>query len=165
MNDTIDLTKLFSFQKELDQDIIDKHHVTYSNTRNKRLLALYCEVSECLNETRIFKYWSFKKPSEKSIILEEYVDGLHFLLSLGIDLDCQNKVFPFLDSDLDLCELFLNLYQDISLLRNDYNEDNYRRAFITFLTIGKKLEFSKEDIYNGYLKKLEINFIRQKENY
>ena len=32
----------------------------------------------------------FKKPSEASIILEEYVDCLHFILSLGIETNLQN---------------------------------------------------------------------------
>ncbi len=48
----------------------------------KRDLALTIELAELANETRCFKYWSSKGPSEREVILEEFVDSIHFLLSL-----------------------------------------------------------------------------------
>ena len=49
------------------------------------MLALLVEIGELANETRSFKFWSVKPASEKKIILEEFVDGIHFILSLGIE--------------------------------------------------------------------------------
>ena len=48
-----------------------------------KILALLVEISELANETRCFKHWSKKGPSEESVLLEEYVDSLHFFLSIA----------------------------------------------------------------------------------
>ena len=62
-------------------------NMTYNRKIVKRkMLALLVEIGELANETRCFKYWSNKPASEREVILEEYVDGLHFILSIGIDL-------------------------------------------------------------------------------
>jgi dimeric dUTPase (all-alpha-NTP-PPase superfamily) len=41
-------------------------------------------MGELANEVRCFKFWSYKLPSEEKVILEEYVDGIHFITSLAI---------------------------------------------------------------------------------
>ncbi|MDA6141611.1 dUTPase, partial [Escherichia coli] len=66
----------------------------------KRLLAFIVELGECAQEHRGFKYWSKdQQPRTKAVrvpammeedkeyynpLLEEYVDGLHFVLELGL---------------------------------------------------------------------------------
>ncbi len=60
--------------------------------KKKKMLALLVEIGELANETRCFKYWSNKPASEREVILEEYVDGLHFILSIGIDLGIDKKL-------------------------------------------------------------------------
>jgi hypothetical protein len=80
------LDELFSLQKGLDEEIHQKHHVDLRETHYKRILALLVELGEFANETRCFKFWSLKPASEKGVILDEYADGMHFFLSLGIPL-------------------------------------------------------------------------------
>ena len=80
-----DLTDLYIKQKELDLEIAKNHNINYENTRNKRVLALLVELGEFANTTRTFKFWSNKGPEAKEVMLDEFADGLHFLLSLGID--------------------------------------------------------------------------------
>lgn len=82
------LEDLLKLQKELDAYILSQHDTTLDpkNLLTDTILALQVEVSELANETRCFKHWSRKGASEKSIILEEYVDVLHFFLSLGNQL-------------------------------------------------------------------------------
>ena len=82
----IDLTDLYQAQRQLDEHIQTQHGVDYRSTRSKRTLALLVEVGELINETRAFKFWSLKAPSEKPIIVDEYADGIHFFLSLGLDV-------------------------------------------------------------------------------
>ena len=84
------LEKLFRVQQALDQHIEEKHELQNEDLFARKVLALLVELGELANETRCFKFWSIKPSSEKSVILEEYVDGIHFILSLGIECGFQN---------------------------------------------------------------------------
>ena len=86
----IKLEKLINLQCYLDKIIglnIIYNDVNNNQVLKNKLLAFIVELGELANETRCFKYWSQKKPSSKKIIAEEYADGLHFLLSIGLSLD------------------------------------------------------------------------------
>ena len=80
-----DLKDLYLKQEELDLEIAKNHNINYEVTRHKRILALLVELGEFANTTRTFKFWSNKGMEEKAVVLDEFADGLHFLLSLGID--------------------------------------------------------------------------------
>ena len=70
-------------------------------------MALLVE-RELANETRSFKFWSTKGPSANEIILEEYVDSIHFLLSLLIEKVLMIITrWPRKEVAGDLTELFL----------------------------------------------------------
>ena len=89
----IDLTNLYQKQAELDARIAENHNVSYETTRERRILALLVEIGEFANATRCFKYWSNKPSEAQDIVLDEYVDGLHFFLSLGIDIKVNKKTY------------------------------------------------------------------------
>ena len=163
--ETINLTELYSLQAELDKDIATKHNVTYETTHKKRLLALIIEIGELANETRCFKYWSNKGPSSKEVIIEEYADGLHFLLSLGIPLKAKKMTYELQDTGEDIVDLFHKMYHLSTLLVDHYDEARYTLAFQTYLNIARKLGFTSDDIIHAYKDKLAINYNRQNTNY
>lgn len=165
MTNQIDLTELYSLQEGLDLDIASKHNVTYETTHEKRLLALIIEIGELANETRCFKYWSNKGPSSKEVVIEEYADGLHFLLSLGIPLKTTKMVYTLEDDNDDLTRMFHKMYHKSTILVDHYDLKHYIDAFQTYLNIAKKLGFTPEDIIKAYKSKLEVNYVRQKTNY
>src|SRR5699024_7652437 len=76
---------LFEKQVELDAYITNNHDLSGSDLFEKKILALFVELGELANETRCFKFWSMKERNSNSVILEEYVDNIHFLLSLGLE--------------------------------------------------------------------------------
>ena len=78
------LSKLFTMQRELDL-FIQNNREKQTDVFQEKGLALLIELAELANETRCFKFWSTKGPSDDAVILEEYVDSIHFLLSLGIE--------------------------------------------------------------------------------
>lgn len=162
---TINLEELYSLQQGLDEEIASKHNVSYETTFHRRLLALIVELGELANETRCFKYWSNKGPNEKDKIIVEYVDGLHFLLSLGIPLKANKFIYEFDKCYLDVSKQFLNLYFLVSLLQNHYDLNHYIECFNAFLSLGATLNFSSEDIIKAYKNKLRINYQRQNNNY
>src|SRR5699024_11734252 len=77
--------ELYEMQRKLDMYIEENHSLVKEGIFPKKLLALLVELGELANETRCFKFWSTKPPSQKQVILEEYVDVLHFILSLGLE--------------------------------------------------------------------------------
>ncbi len=161
----INLKELYNLQAELDKDIAIKHEVNYETTHKKRLLALIIEIGELANETRCFKYWSNKPSSPKEVVIEEYADGLHFLLSLGIPLNTKKFDYELLDEEAELTDLFHKMYHKSTLLVDHYDLEHYIDAMQTYLNIAKKLSFSEEDIISSYKAKLHINYVRQESNY
>ena len=161
----INLEKLYLLQKELDLEIAKKHHITYETTSNKRLLALLVELGEFSNETRCFKYWSNKGPSEKEVVLDEYVDGLHFFLSLGIPLGTKKYVYEISRPNRTLSDQIIEVYNLISKFSVNRDLDNYTKAFGEYLNIISLLDVTSDEIIEAYLKKLEVNHKRQENNY
>jgi len=82
------LTELYEKQKQLDQLIVDGiNNIDLDGNDiiflSDRITALGVEVSEFANEVEAFKYWKRNKRSDKEKQLSEYVDILHFWLSIG----------------------------------------------------------------------------------
>lgn len=160
-----DLIDLYNKQKELDANIASNHHVSYQSTRNKRTLALLVELGEFANATRTFKYWSNKGPESKERVLDEFADGLHFILSLGID---QGYEMDFLDVNDDENSLTDNLLESYRLVSNFYSsqsKENYIEAFKSYLRALYKLGYSWEEAKEAYYLKLQENYNRQNNNY
>lgn len=164
-----ELTKLFNAQKILDQHIADKHSLKSENLTKKRFLALFVELGELANETRCFKFWSVKQASARDVILEEYVDSIHFLLSIGLDLGFTNteKItnHPVQPTQPDLTECFHLVIEKILTLKKAMTEENYCLLFEQYRVLGIVLGFSSNDMIDAYFKKNEVNFQRQETNY
>ena len=161
----IEFQPLFTKQRELDEEIQRRHNVTYEETLERRFLSLYVEIGELANATRCFKYWSNKPSEPRDRVMDEYADGLHFLLSIGIALGIKTTSFNQKETTEDLSNLFIKMYHDIDLLHEKKNEDTYQKTFETFLLIASKLMMDKDDIYSSYLLKLGENYHRQETNY
>ncbi|MFB1050876.1 dUTP diphosphatase [Paraliobacillus sp. JSM ZJ581] len=157
--------KLFVMQKQLDMYIQSNHALETSVLFDKKVLALLVEIGELANETRCFKFWSKKGPSESNVILEEYVDGLHFILSLGIDQDFEPKQIDISTSQADTTALFHQVYQAIIVFKNEPTNKNYQHLFGLFLRLGQVLGFSETAIMAAYIDKNEVNYNRQDQNY
>lgn len=156
---------LYEMQNQLDQRIFDKFDIQRSETTQERILALIVELAECVNETRCFKFWSTKGANEKAIILEEYVDGIHFLLSIGIDLNDSNSSIEACSINDDLTRAYLKMFSETSKLISDYSLKQYHACFSLYLAIGELLGFNEEDIRSFYFMKNKENHQRQANNY
>ena len=162
---TINLEELYSLQASLDKEIADIHHVTYESTHEKRLLALIVEIGELANETRCFKYWSNKGPSPKEVVMDEYADGMHFLLSLGIPLGAKKYEYTLRKSRKDLTTQILEVYKACITLKTHFDLKHYELAFQKYLNLSQVVKMKPEDIIDSYKKKLDVNYVRQQTNY
>lgn len=154
----MNLQKLFELQKSINDRIVAEHNLNGDSLLPKQLLALHVELGELANETNCFKYWSKKGPSEKSVILEEYIDCLHFILTIGLHKKYNDVEISSTPSEYNLIDQFLNLYIDVNDLLIASSKDHYITLFEDFLSLGVTLGFSENDIEEAYLSKNSKNF-------
>ena len=166
----MDFSLLFQKQTELDKHIETKHGLEKESLLDRKLMAFYVELAELANETRSFKFWSEKGPSEYEVILEEYVDGIHFILSVGLEQGFQDEpAFKYPDisvkSGEELVPYFYNVIEAVSSHRKAGKRSSYRGLFESYLELGAVLGFPEHEIIDAYEKKNEVNYERQKEGY
>ncbi len=161
----MNFNKMFQMQTELDNRIRLEHQLGNENLIDEKILAFQVELGELANETRCFKYWSLKPPSEKQVILEEYVDGVHFLLSIGLDLHSVDMVDPKLEAEGSLTKQFALLFALSSQLGKSKDVNDFTVLFQQYLLLGKLLHFSATEIEQAYIRKNEVNHQRQNEGY
>jgi dimeric dUTPase (all-alpha-NTP-PPase superfamily) len=177
----LNFEKLYEMQKTLMERIEKEHPPMVGEDRlKKRLLALLTEVGECANEWRGFKFWSVNQLPHTSAariinqdgkefefynpLLEEYVDGLHFILELGIILDVtfySQEIEPFITNSIEY--QFLKVYREITNLWLD--EVFYLELLNAYVGLGEMLGFSRVDIEKAYFEKNAINHKRQEQGY
>ena len=160
-----DLQKMYQKQYELDLEIANNHHITYEETKDKRLLALLVELGEFANATRTFKFWSFKASESKERVLDEFADGLHFLLSLGLAYNFKLDTVEVESNEKDLTAAILKAYDDINDFYLERTFTMYAKMFVGYLKILAMLGYTWQDAYDAYFLKLEENHHRQETNY
>ncbi|PLR98094.1 dUTP diphosphatase [Bacillus sp. T33-2] len=163
----MNLEKLLSMQKELDNHIETKHGLLAEDLFEKKVLALLVELGELANETRCFKFWSVKPPSDSAVILEEFVDGVHFILSLGIEAGFDIRDLPIEEplESLDINAQFLQVYEAAVRFRGSRSLEDYRNLFSGYIQLASVLGFSSGQIEEAYIKKNVVNYERQLKGY
>ena len=154
-------------QKELDIFVHKNNNVTFNQTYKLRKIALLVEIGELANEIRTFKFWSKKQKSNHLILLEEYSDCLHFLLSLGNDINFNwelvelNPKFKKISINDLLLQFFL---EAANFIKTNLKED-FLELFNIFLVLKTYLYLTNKEVFQAYYQKHDINIIRQKTNY
>lgn len=155
-----DIRAILKTQEILD---INYHHnakVTRGETFKKRKLALWVELAEAVNEWKdLFKYWS-NKETKREKALEEYVDGLHFLLSLGNDLNIpsnHNTIVKFHDPIDHIFTLSV-------VIANISGVQSYYDAFALFRGLGEHFNFTEAEVEEAYHEKNKVNIEREDHN-
>lgn len=161
----MDLKKLFHLQKDLDSQIIEEHDLENEVLFSQKSLALQVRLGNLANGTGCYKYWSSKSPVKREIILEEYVNCLHCILSIGIDKKFDDINPSSVKFNYSITEQFLDLYVDINDFVICSSEDHYVTLFNDFLSLGKNLGLSELEIENEYIRKNQLNLDKQASNY
>lgn len=182
----MNLSKLFEMQRELDEYIEREHPRKPKEDRlAKKILALLVELGELANEWRGFKFWSYdQKPRTKmhktyssvlgieknysNPLLEEYVDCLHFILSIGLELNIpviygtKTKWDELTSDETDITQQFLLVFENVNRLVHPIDWIN---LFEEFYILGELLGFTWEQIEQAYMSKNAENHARQKNGY
>ena len=149
-------------QRVLDENIMKEHGFVYDeHIANNMRIALIVEVGELMNEFPTkFKHWKKLAVDNREKGLIEYVDCLHFILSLINYYDC----------DID----FIKEYDDCNTLKKypmtiadclDFICSFTRYSIIMLFHLGNYLGLTWPEIYQAYKAKNAVNYERLKENY
>ncbi|MGE7621714.1 dUTP diphosphatase [Viridibacillus sp. NPDC096237] len=138
-------------------------------------------MSEPLGSKQKINCYRIKNP-----LLEEYVDCLHFMLSIGNDIDCDvsrdYNALKVTDSDItkQLITLFsytTKISHNVSFLESHrseeqiskWTEDALQNSYVVtvgaFLGLGEMLGFTETQIEQAYWEKYKINKQRQQNGY
>ena len=169
------LQNLFEQQKKLNNAVYQTFKINYALEKEilleKQILSFIVELSELANETKCFKYWTKKPYSNIKKIGDEYADGMHFLLTIGLYLSWNIKELEvsILNKELTNNELVKEFNQimilSIDYLKNFHDHDRYLKLFQAYLQLAFYLGMNKESIYQSYQSKNYINLLRLKSNY
>lgn len=111
---------------------------------------------------------------DKNPLLEEYVDVLHFALSIGNDLGISNAYITgyshpspeFTPSEITIhFALIYNVTTELMFCQKEFAELNYRVLLKHFELLGRMLGFSWEQVEAAYYAKNKINHNRQRSGY
>lgn len=132
------LQEWFAMQADLDYFIQAEHQLQNEDLFEKKILSLLVELGELANETRCFKFWSRKPPSDEKVILEEFVDGVHFILSIGLELGYEDQDISIVSSEgnEELVQTFLKIYQLINELRKTRSVRDYTHLIRQYFIFG-----------------------------
>lgn len=188
----MNLTKLFETQRILDARIEKEHpRIEGEDRLAKKILALQVELGELANEQRSWKFWSNDQeprgkgklikrglnifdngkwnqiypPVFENPLLEEYVDCLHFILSIGLELGWKPSVIDlYLKSD-DINNQFTGLFYEVAHFSGHRLKDNYYKLVEVFVGLGEMLGFTWDQVEQAYYDKNAINHTRQDTGY
>lgn len=159
----MNINNLFEKQRQLDEYIKREKGLEQVDTLNK-IMALSVELGECANEfPTIFKYWSSKKNNHSRGLIE-FVDMLHFALSIANDMGyTKHQYTKTVPKDLRLT--YLGLQNILAILAVDPSKRHLDALFNHLITFGYQLDFTESDVINAYETKHAENYKRQKIGY
>lgn len=138
-------------------------------------IAFTREMFELLDEWKQYKYWQRrKKRGTKKRQLEEYSDGLHFIMSLFAEkLDEMPGLLTYEYNFPEEPEHFENdeiLRHIISIMEcctylDEPYDYNYRKLLQDYMYLGYMLEFTWDEIVKAFLQKLNKNIKRLENGY
>lgn len=162
----MEFSQLFEMQRVLDRFIEETQNIQRDVFKEKGL-ALLVELAELANETRCFKFWSTKGPSEQSVILEEFVDSIHFIVSLGNMRGYRLESWPAVQTEetQDLTDLFLQTTISVARFIESETEEMYKEVWSFYAKLAQALQFTEQDVLDAYEQKNEKNFERQRTGY
>lgn len=197
------LGQMYEMQKQLDSRIIREKGLEGQDLLPNTVLALQVEIAELANEWRGFKHWSNDREPRTRVkdclgcsgckssegceicgganpLLEEYVDCLHFFLSIArqLSLDAEDLYMPDDELEGDTSILFTELLHNVGMINGHrflnhliedterWQKEYFQTALYLFYLLGEqRLGFTFDQIADAYAAKNAVNHERQSSGY
>ena len=160
------LKELLEMQKVLDNNIFQEKGIKHYPKENMQI-ALFVELGELMNELpTLFKHWKSSAVDNREKALVEYVDVLHFALSLTYSAgESFEKDFALSPDIYNYNSHEITLLAELPIHRLLKNIIQFEGNLSYLFALGVKLGFTWEEIYTAYKEKNAVNYERLRNNY
>lgn len=154
-------------QHFLDSKIVEKHKLVLNKDMlKKKIIAFWVELGEYANEEKSFKYWKQGDAGTRGIQLEEYIDGLHFIISIGNQVKFNFDDFAFISSKMtNNIDCYFAIIEKTTKFVENQNDETFLDLLNAFLQIAVVQNMSEDELIVTYQAKHKKNQERQVDNY
>lgn len=145
-----DVAKLY--QVYINREIqVAKNEILNTTRINQKILSFLHDLSEVALESRCYLFWEKEEPVNHQQLLENYLEGLTMLMSIGYELRIDSiKNHTEIPENQDLYSLFFKIYQSILNVQKQYSSDDYQNTIDDYFTLGFKLGIDIDEIIDNY---------------
>ena len=143
-----DVAKLY--QVYINREIqVAKNEILNTTRINQKILSFLHDLSEVALESRCYLFWEKEEPVNHQQLLENYLEGLTMLMSIGYELRIDSiKNHTEIPENQDLYSLFFKIYQSILNVQKQYSSEDYQNTIDDYFTLGFK--FDIDEIIDNY---------------
>ena len=128
-----------------------KNEILNTKRINQKILAFLHDLSEVALESRCYLFWEKEEPVNHQQLLENYLEGLTMLMSIGYELRIDSiKNHTEIPENQDLYSLFFKIYQSILNVQKQYSSEDYQNTIDDYFTLGFKLGIDIDEIIDNY---------------
>ena len=145
-----DVAKLY--QVYINREIqVAKNEILNTTRINQKILSFLHDLSEVALESRCYLFWEKEEPVNHQQLLENYLEGLTMLMSIGYELRIDSiKDHTEIPENQDLYSLFFKIYQSILNVQKQYSSEDYQNTIDDYFTLGFKLGIDIDEIIDNY---------------
>ena len=144
-----DVAKLY--QVYINREIqVAKNEILNTTRINQKILSFLHDLSEVALESRCYLFWEKEEPVNHQQLLENYLEGLTMLMSIGYELRIDSiKNHTEIPENQDLYSLFFKIYQSILNVQKQYSSEDYQNTIDDYFTLGFKLGIDIDEIIDN----------------
>ena len=145
-----DVAKLY--QVYINREIqVAKNEILNTTRINQKILSFLHDLSEVALESRCYLFWEKEEPVNHQQLLENYLEGLTMLMSIGYELRIDSiKNHTEIPENQDLYSLFFKIYQSTLNVQKQYSSEDYQNTIDDYFTLGFKLGIDIDEIIDNY---------------
>jgi len=145
-----DVAKLY--QVYINREIqVAKNEILNTTRINQKILSFLHDLSEVALESRCYLFWEKEEPVNHQQLLENYLEGLTMLMSIGYELRIDSiKNHTEIPENQDLYSLFFKIYQSILNVQKQYSSEDYQNTIDDYFTLGFKIGLDFDTILANY---------------
>lgn len=145
-----DVAKLY--QVYINREIqVAKNEILNTTRINQKILSFLHDLSEVALESRCYLFWEKEEPVNHQQLLENYLEGLTMLMSIGYELRIDSiKNHTEIPENQDLYSLFFKIYQSILNVQKQYSSEDYQNTIDDYFTLGFQLGIDIDEIIDNY---------------
>ena len=118
---------------------------------NQKILAFLHDLGQVAEDSRCYLFWEKDEPIDHQQLLEDYLEGLTMLMSIGYELRIDSiKNHSEIPSPTDIYSLFFKIYHSILKVQSHYSSEDYQNTIDDYFTLGFQLNIQIEEILNSY---------------